>query len=27
LTHSGSGPASGSPVKNFAAMHPPWQAS
>jgi hypothetical protein len=22
-THSGSGPSSGSPVKNFAAMHPP----
>ena len=26
-THSGSGPSSGSPVKNFAAMHPPWQES
>ena len=22
-THSGSGPSKGSPVKNFAAMHPP----
>ena len=27
LTHSGSGPSSGNPVKNLAAMHPPWQAS
>ena len=27
LTHSGSGPSSGRPVKNLAAMHPPWQAS
>src|SRR5690606_28272867 len=27
LTHSGSGPSSGSPVKNFAAMHPPRQES
>ncbi len=27
LTHSGSGPSSGSPVKNFAAMQPPRQAS
>ena len=26
-THSGSGPSSGSPVKNFAAMQPPWHAS
>ena len=26
-THSGSGPSSGRPVKNFAAMHPPRQAS
>ena len=26
-THSGSGPSSGSPVKNFAAMHPPRHAS
>src|SRR5215207_9681399 len=26
-THSGSGPASGRPVKNFAAMQPPRQAS
>ena len=26
-THSGSGPSSGSPVKNFAAMQPPRQAS
>ena len=27
LTHSGSGPSSGMPTKNFAAMQPPWQAS
>ncbi len=27
LTHSGSGPSSGRPVKNLAAMQPPWQAS
>ena len=27
MTHSGSGPSSGRPVKNLAAMHPPWQAS
>ena len=27
LTHSGSGPSRGSPVKNLAAMQPPWQAS
>ena len=27
FTQSGSGPSSGSPVKNFAAMHPPLQAS
>ena len=26
-THSGSGPSRGRPVKNLAAMHPPWQAS
>ena len=26
-THSGSGPSSGRPVKNLAAMQPPWQAS
>ena len=26
-THSGSGPSSGRPVKNFAAMHPPRQES
>ncbi|SLH04023.1 Uncharacterised protein [Mycobacteroides abscessus subsp. abscessus] len=26
-THSGSGPSSGRPVKNFAAMQPPWQES
>ena len=26
-THSGSGPSSGRPVKNLAAMHPPRQAS
>src|SRR6202034_2419338 len=26
-THSGSGPSRGSPVKNFAAMQPPRQAS
>ena len=27
FTHSGSGPSSGRPVKNFAAMHPPRQLS
>ena len=27
FTHSGSGPSSGRPVKNLAAMQPPWQAS
>src|SRR6185312_464030 len=27
LTHSGSGPSRGRPVKNLAAMQPPWQAS
>ena len=27
FTHSGSGPSSGRPVKNFAAMQPPRQAS
>ena len=26
-THSGSGPSRGRPVKNLAAMQPPWQAS
>lgn len=26
-THSGSGPSIGRPVKNLAAMQPPWQAS
>jgi H+/Cl- antiporter ClcA len=26
-THSGSGPSSGMPTKNFAAMQPPWHAS
>ena len=26
-THSGSGPSSGRPVKNFAAMQPPRQES